>query len=70
MKAAKSIANYNIPIKSGEDARKLEGIDDNISNQIDKFLNSEKLRKRSLNPNYDICEFLSGQLLTQVPIYF
>uniref|UniRef100_A0A2S2Q9K8 DNA polymerase n=1 Tax=Sipha flava TaxID=143950 RepID=A0A2S2Q9K8_9HEMI len=44
-KAASALAKYTTRIKSGEEARKLDGIGDKISKKIDEFLNTGKLKK-------------------------
>lgn len=44
-KAASALAKHGTRIKSGEEARKLEGIGDKISKKIDEFLDTGKLRK-------------------------
>lgn len=44
-KAASALSKYGTRIKSGEEARKLDGIGDKISKKIDEFLKTGKLRK-------------------------
>lgn len=44
-KAASALAKHATRIKSGEEARKLDGIGDKISKKIDEFLNTGKLKK-------------------------
>lgn len=44
-KAASALAKHGTRIKSGEEARKLDGIGDKISKKIDEFLETGKLRK-------------------------
>lgn len=44
-KAASALAKHDTRIKSGEEARKLDGIGDKISKKIDEFLETGKLRK-------------------------
>lgn len=44
-KAASTLAKHGTRIKSGEEARKLNGIGDKISKKIDEFLETGKLRK-------------------------
>lgn len=44
-KAAGVLASYPTRIKSGDEARKLNGIGDKISKKIDEFLSTGKLKK-------------------------
>lgn len=44
-KAASTLAEHGVRIKSGEEARKLSGIGDKIAKKIDEFLETGKLRK-------------------------
>ncbi|XP_063244396.1 DNA polymerase beta-like isoform X2 [Bacillus rossius redtenbacheri] len=44
-KAASSIATYSTRIKSGEEAKKLNGVGDKIAKKIDEFLQTGKLQK-------------------------
>lgn len=44
-KAASALAKHGTRIKSGDEARKLDGIGDKISKKIDEFLDTGKLRK-------------------------
>lgn len=44
-KAAGALAKHGVRVKSGEEARKLDGIGDKISKKIDEFLETGKLRK-------------------------
>ncbi|KAG8229141.1 hypothetical protein J437_LFUL009210 [Ladona fulva] len=44
-KAASSLASYGKRIKSGEEARKLDGVGDKIAKKIDEFLQTGKLQK-------------------------
>lgn len=44
-KAASALAEHGTRIKSGEEARKLNGVGEKISKKIDEFLETGKLRK-------------------------
>lgn len=44
-KAAASLAAYDKRITSGKEAKKLEGIGNTISEKIDEFIQTGKLRK-------------------------
>ena len=44
-KAANSIAAYGKRISSGAEARKLDGVGKKISDKIDEFISTGKLRK-------------------------
>nr|CAD7260743.1 unnamed protein product [Timema shepardi] len=63
-KAASILAEHPVRIKSGEDARKLNGVGDKISKKIDEFLQTGKLQKLEKIRNDDTNTAIN--LLTRV----
>lgn len=57
---ARTLAKFIKPIESGQQVKRLRGIDDIMITKIDEFFEIEKLRQLPSNPNYNLCEYFTG----------